>query len=72
MSHTITSEMTANVWKMLVKAGTHVEKGDEICILESMKMEIPVVSDVSGTVSEIHVPEGEFVKEGGALVTLDT
>lgn len=71
MPHTITSEMAANVWKVLVESGAHIDASDEVCILESMKMEIPVVAERSGTITEVHVAEGQSVQEGSALVTVD-
>jgi acetyl-CoA carboxylase biotin carboxyl carrier protein len=57
----IRAEMVANVWKVVVAQGDSVEGGDTLVILESMKMEIPVVSEVSGTVSALHVAEGDVV-----------
>ena len=53
MSHEVRAEMVANVWKVVVAAGDTVEEGDTLVILESMKMEIPVLSEVSGQVAEI-------------------
>ena len=48
--HEIRAEIAANVWQVVVEEGQMVAEGDEICILESMKMEIPVVTDVPGVV----------------------
>jgi biotin carboxyl carrier protein len=58
------------VWQVKVAAGDTVESGDELIILESMKMEIPVVAPVSGTVSAIHVSPDDRVQEGDALAEL--
>jgi len=71
MSHIIAAEMAANVWKVLVESGATVNAGDELCILESMKMEIPVLSDITGTVTQVHIAEGQSVQQGGALVTIE-
>ncbi|KMJ56016.1 acetyl-CoA carboxylase biotin carboxyl carrier protein subunit [Alkalihalophilus sp. As8PL] len=67
----VTTNMAGNVWKMLVKEGDQVEEGQDVAILESMKMEIPVAAEASGTVKVIHKPEGEFVDEGEVLLELE-
>jgi acetyl-CoA carboxylase biotin carboxyl carrier protein len=59
----VRAEMVANVWKVLVSEGDHVDDGDTLVILESMKMEIPVLAEESGTVSKMHVAEGDVVQE---------
>jgi acetyl-CoA carboxylase biotin carboxyl carrier protein len=66
----IESDISAVVWKVLVRMGDTVAEGDPVVVLESMKMEIPVESEESGTVTAIHVGEGEAVDEGAPLVTL--
>ena len=66
----VRAEMAANVWKVLVTAGQSVAAGDELLVLESMKMEIPVVAEQAGTVSEVAVAEGQVVQEDDLLVTL--
>jgi len=55
--------MVANVWKVLVSEGDHVDDGDTLVILESMKMEIPILAEESGTVTKLHVAEGDVVQE---------
>lgn len=67
----IVAEMTASVWKVSVEAGQEVGVDDELVILESMKMEIPVVAPVAGTVSAVHVSPEEQVAEGQLLVSLE-
>ncbi|MFS0654945.1 acetyl-CoA carboxylase biotin carboxyl carrier protein subunit [Bacillus sp. 179-C3.3 HS] len=67
---TVTIQMTGNLWKLLVKQGDVVQKGQEVAILESMKMEIPIVADDAGVVSKLHKAEGEFVSEGEVLLEL--
>ena len=71
MSEEVLAEMVANVWKVLVSAGDSVEEGDTLCILESMKMEIPVEATASGTVSEVQVVEGGVVQEGDVIAIID-
>lgn len=66
----IASEMVANVWKVEVQQGDQVTEGSIIVILESMKMEIPVLSPVSGVVAEILVQEGSVVQEGDVLAVI--
>ncbi len=66
----ILSDTTAVVWKVLVKVGDEVAEGDEVVILESMKMEIPIEAEESGTVTAVHVAEGDGVDEGAPVVTL--
>jgi biotin carboxyl carrier protein len=55
--------MVANVWKVLVSEGDQVDDGDTLVILESMKMEIPVLAERPGTVTKLHVAEGDVVQE---------
>lgn len=66
----IKATITGNVWKILVKVGDEVEEDDEVLILESMKMEIPIESIDDGTVVEIRTAEGASVKEGDVLLVL--
>ncbi len=65
----VRAEMVANVWKVLVTEGAAVADGDTLLILESMKMEIPVVAEAAGTVSGL-VAEGSVVQEGDLLATI--
>jgi biotin carboxyl carrier protein len=66
----IRSEIPASVWQVKVAKGDQVEAGDELIILESMKMEIPVVAPVGGTVSALHVKPDDRVQEGDMLAEL--
>jgi biotin carboxyl carrier protein len=63
--------MVANVWKVLVSEGDHVDDGDTLVILESMKMEIPVLAEGAGTVSQLVVSEGQVVQEGDLIAVVD-
>jgi acetyl-CoA carboxylase biotin carboxyl carrier protein len=66
----VRAEMVANVWKVLVAAGDPVEDGDTLVILESMKMEIPVMAETAGTVTELRVNEGDLVQEGDVIAVI--
>ena len=70
MPHEVQAEMVANVWKVVVSQGDSVEEGDTLVILESMKMEIPVVTESAGTVSELKVGEGDVVQEGDVIAVI--
>jgi biotin carboxyl carrier protein len=63
--------MVANVWKVVVAQGDHVADGDTLVILESMKMEIPVLAESDGVVVALHVSEGDVVQEGDVLAILE-
>lgn len=71
MSIDILSEMTGSVWKILVAPGQPVAEGDTVIIIESMKMEIPVIAMDSGTVAEILVAEGDMVADGDPVIRLN-
>jgi biotin carboxyl carrier protein len=62
--------MVANVWKVVVAVGEEVQEGDTICILESMKMEIPVEATAAGKVSKLNVSEGGVVQEGDVIAVI--
>jgi acetyl-CoA carboxylase biotin carboxyl carrier protein len=66
----IHAEMVSSVWKVLVAPGTPVAAGDTLVILESMKMEIPVLTERAGTVQDLHVTEGEVLQEGDLIATV--
>ena len=71
MAEEIRAEMVANVWKIVVSAGDTVSDGDTLVILESMKMEIPVIAESDGTVAEIAVSEGDVVQEGDLIARVE-
>jgi acetyl-CoA carboxylase biotin carboxyl carrier protein len=67
----VKAHITGTVWKIEAPAGTSVQAGDPIVILESMKMEMPVESPVKGTVREVKVAEGQPVNEGALVALVD-
>ncbi|MCM3706159.1 MULTISPECIES: biotin/lipoyl-binding carrier protein [Cytobacillus] len=67
----ITSSMAGTVLNVLVEAGQEVSAGQEVLMLESMKMEIPVESEAAGKVAEVKVSIGDFVNEGDVLVVFE-
>lgn len=70
MAEEIRAEMVANVWKVVVAVGDQVSDGDTLVILESMKMEIPVISEVDGPITKIAVNEGDVVQEGDLIAVV--
>jgi acetyl-CoA carboxylase biotin carboxyl carrier protein len=66
----VRSEIAGSVWKIEVGVGAMVAAEDTLVILESMKMEIPVVAPGPGTVREIRVSEGDLIAEGDIVVVL--
>ncbi len=71
MAEEVRAEMVANVWKIVVAEGDSVDDGDTLVILESMKMEIPMIAETAGTVSSIAVSEGDVVQEGDLIAVID-
>lgn len=71
-SHDVRAEMVANVLRLEVAEGVAVHAGDTLVLLESMKMEIPVLAEVDGVVSAVRVTPGTVVQEGDVLVVLES
>jgi acetyl-CoA carboxylase biotin carboxyl carrier protein len=67
----IVSELVANVLVIEVAVGDRVEAGDTVVLLESMKMEIPMLAERAGTVTAVKVTVGDVVQDGDVLVVLD-
>ncbi|WP_214110800.1 biotin/lipoyl-binding carrier protein [Acrocarpospora catenulata] len=67
----VRAEMVANVWKVVVAPGDTVEDGDTLVILESMKMEIPVVAEDAGVVAQLKVAEGDVIQEGDLIAVIE-
>ncbi len=72
MVEEIRAEMVANVWKVVAAVGDVVADGDTLVILESMKMEIPVLAESDGTVGQLAVKEGDVVQEGDLIALIDS
>lgn len=70
MSHTVVAELVAAVLSIEVQVGDQVAADDAVVLLESMKMEIPVLAEVAGTVAEILVSAGDVVNDGDPLVAI--
>jgi acetyl-CoA carboxylase biotin carboxyl carrier protein len=67
----VRAEMVANVWKVVAAEGDTVADGDTLVILESMKMEIPVLAEDSGTLTRLAVAEGDVIQEGDLIAVID-
>jgi acetyl-CoA carboxylase biotin carboxyl carrier protein len=71
MATTVEAHITGTVFRIDVSVGAEVSEGDELVVLESMKMEMPVEAPRAGRVAAIPVEEGQSVEEGDALVVLE-
>ena len=71
MQHTVAAELVANVAVVSARVGDTVTPTDTLVILESMKMEIPVLAEVDGTVTEIAVAPGDVIREGDVIAVID-
>ena len=69
--HEVESEVTGNVWKILLEIGADVAEGDVIMILESMKMEIPVESPAAGKLVELKVSAEDQVEEDQVVAVVE-
>ncbi|GAA0462206.1 acetyl-CoA carboxylase biotin carboxyl carrier protein subunit [Alkalibacillus silvisoli] len=67
----VKANMAGNVWKVLVNEGDSIDSSQDVVILESMKMEIPIAAEVSGTVKELKVKEEDFVNEGDVIAIIE-
>lgn len=67
----VVSNMAGVVLEFLVKEGDKVEVDQDVVMLESMKMQIPVQSTVNGTVKTVKVSEGDFVDDGDVLLEIE-
>jgi len=68
MATAVRTQTPGNVWKVLVKVGDTVKAGDTLFILEVMKMEVPHEAPIDGTVTAVHVNEGEEGLDADAVV----
>ncbi|MDQ6848027.1 MAG: biotin/lipoyl-binding carrier protein [Candidatus Dormibacteraeota bacterium] len=67
----VQAELVGNLWKIVTEVGQAVEEDDTLMILESMKMEIPITSPLTGTVKAILVKEGDVVQEGQTVAVVE-
>ena len=70
MAHVIAAELVGTVLKVVVAEGEKVAAGDTIVLLESMKMEIPVLTEFAGVVQDVAVRAGDNVHEGDVLAVV--
>jgi acetyl-CoA carboxylase biotin carboxyl carrier protein len=68
----VKSEVAGSVWSIEVQAGQQVAEGDTVMVMESMKMEIPVITEKGGTVVTILVAQGDAVSEGQTVAVIET
>ncbi len=71
MAEQVRAEMVANVIEVVVAVGTEITEGDTLVLLESMKMEIPVLSETAGTVREVAVAVGDVIQAGDLIAVID-
>ena len=71
MTHTISAELVANVGSVYVTVGDAVTPTTTVVLLESMKMEIPVLAEVDGVVTEVSVNAGDSIREGDVIAVIE-
>ncbi|WP_121639855.1 acetyl-CoA carboxylase biotin carboxyl carrier protein subunit [Virgibacillus sp. Bac330] len=67
----VKATMAGSVWKITVEQGQTIEEGQDVVILESMKMEIPITAEQSGVLKALKVNEGDFVNEGDVIAIIE-
>lgn len=67
----VNAMMAGTVIEVLVKVGDDLAEGQDVILIESMKMQLPVASEVAGKIKEVKVAAGDFVNEGDTIATLD-
>jgi len=67
----VTANMAGTVINVLVQAGDQVSAGQDVLVLESMKMEVPIQSEAEGKVVEVKANIGDFVNDGDVLLVLE-
>ena len=71
MAEDVRAEIVASVLEVVVHEGDQIGEGDTLVLLESMKMEIPVLAETDGTISQLAVAEGDVVQEGELIAVID-
>jgi len=67
----IIAPMAAKVFELKVKPGDKIEEGEEVLVLEAMKMEMPLVAEEAGTIKEVRCAVGDAVEAEAVLVVLE-
>ena len=67
----VTANMAGTVYQVLVQAGDQVSAGQDVIVLESMKMEVPISAEAAGKVAEVKVQVGDFVNDGDVLLIVE-
>jgi acetyl-CoA carboxylase biotin carboxyl carrier protein len=67
----VKTEITGNVWKIEATQGDTVTEGQVLVILESMKMEIPILSPEDGVLKELRIKEGDVTTEGDVVAVIE-
>ncbi|WP_072806699.1 biotin/lipoyl-binding carrier protein [Rhodococcoides yunnanense] len=70
MAEDVRAEMVSTVFQIVVSEGDSVAFGDTLVILESMKMEIPVLAEIAGTVTKIDVEVGDVIQQGDLIAVV--
>lgn len=71
MTQHIASELVGSIAQVHAVVGQRVQEGEELVLMESMKMEIPLLAEAAGTVTAVHVAPGDVVQEGDVVVVVD-
>ncbi len=71
MATQIKLETGGSVWKLLVKEGDEVAAGQELFVLDVMKMEVPYEAPAAGKVSALHIAEGDVIEEGQLALEIE-
>jgi biotin carboxyl carrier protein len=69
--HIVEAPAPGKVLRVFAEAGKPIAEGDRVCILEALKMELPIVAPVSGTVKALHVSPGQAVEAGDVLAVIE-
>ncbi|CAJ1501626.1 biotin/lipoyl-binding carrier protein [[Mycobacterium] kokjensenii] len=70
MAEDVRAEIVASVLEVVVHEGESIDEGDTVVLLESMKMEIPVLAETAGTVSKVAVQVGDVIQAGDLIAVI--
>ncbi|MDH6196725.1 acetyl-CoA carboxylase biotin carboxyl carrier protein [Mycobacterium frederiksbergense] len=71
MAEEVRAEIVASVLEVVVREGDQIGAGDTLVLLESMKMEIPVLAELAGKVTKVNVAEGDVIQAGDLIAVID-